>query len=154
MERTWRRGLCALAAACAMAHPASARGQMTPPPAGPSGASPVASSILSSPYGSPAFNPYLNPMIGGGQDPALARDAALIYLLSQQARGGIGSGMLGGPRAGARAATTNRAPAQMPPAAMVPGSGASRYFNSGQGAPNGMNSFYGRRDRAYPNGRR
>jgi hypothetical protein len=113
----------------------------------------MASSMLANPYGNPAFNPYLNPMIGG-QDPAQSRDAALIYLLSQQAQGGIGSGMIGGPRAGSRVATTNRAPSQMPPAAMVPGSGASRYFNSGQGSPNAMNNYYGRRDRSLQGSRR
>lgn len=149
MKRTWRRGLGGLAAGLALAHPALAWGQMTPPPSGP-----ARPSILASPLGNPAYNPYLNPMLGGAQDPGQARDAALIYLLSQQAQGGIGSGMLGGPRSGTRAATTNRAPTQMSPAAMVPGSGASRYFNSGQGAPNGMNSYYGRRDRVYPSGRR
>ena len=152
MEISWNKGLSAFALAVSLIGPTRASGQLTPMPATP--AVPTASSMLANPYANPAFNPYLNPLTGPNQDPAAARDAAFFYLLSRQAQGGIGSGMLGGPRANARVATTNRAPKQMTPAAMVPGMGASQFFNSGQGAANGMNSYYGRRSIATPIRRR
>ena len=126
--------------------------QLTPMPApGTTGPAP-GSAMFANPAMNPALNPYANPMLGT-QDPRLARDAALLFLLHRQAQGGIGSGRLAnGP--GPRAATTNRAPSQMSPTAMVPGSGASRYFNAGQGAANQMNSYYNRHDRVVNSGRR
>ncbi|WP_435017370.1 hypothetical protein TA3x_004976 [Tundrisphaera sp. TA3] len=157
MTKNRHRGWAAVALACGLAAPAVAAGQVTPMPASRTGAAPPAAppAMLSNPMMSPAFNPYLNPMAGPAQDPAMARDAAFLYLLSRQAQGGIGSGLMANnPGAGRRAATTNRAPTQIAPAAMVPGSGASRYFNSGQGAANHMNDFYGRRERIAPPARR
>lgn len=150
MRRHLWTAACLAGLGVAMAgRPAPAQLTPAPPPA-PAAKGPAANALMTN----PATNPYLNPAIGMNQDPAMARDAALLYLLNRQAQGGIGSGGLAAVRQGPRAATTNRAPTRFAPAAMVPGSGASRYFNSGQGAANQMNDYYNRRSRVMNSGRR
>ena len=85
-------------------------------------------SMFANPYMNPYLNPFLTPSAATQQMPP--GDAALFYFAAQSAMGGIGSGRLGGPKAGqAHAAASKPKELAARGSANTPGAGAARYFN-------------------------
>ena len=94
-------------------------------PVGPPATTPGNGALLN-PLMNPYANPYLNP---GLTMSSTSRNDALLYLYSAQQQPG---GLLGGPAfpPGGSAAKKSGA-AEIPRSAMMPGGGASKYFNRG-----------------------
>ncbi|MFO0953561.1 MAG: hypothetical protein U0835_20890 [Isosphaeraceae bacterium] len=119
-----------------------------------------------SPYASPSMNPFLNPYLAQMQNSP--ESAAMYFLATQQARGGIGSGKIGGPSAELpgrrsdprRTSGGTDAGKDYPSrgASNVPGAGAYRFFNRTAARSNGnapeVGLYYNRQTRHFPgNGR-
>jgi hypothetical protein len=114
------------------------------------------------PYMNPYANPFLNPYLMQTQQPMSAGNAALYLFAAQQINGGIGSGRIGGPRAGQNASAQARgaAPARLqvasesPRSANRPGAGASHYFPMPPTQTNPVNAnvnrYYNRQTRHFP----
>jgi hypothetical protein len=117
---------------------------------------------LANPYMNPYANPFLNPYLTQSPQQQMGvGNAAMYFFAAQQMNGGIGSGRLGGPRAGQSTPAISRAGPQSPAqasepsrSANVPGAGASRFFP----IPRPLNPvdphvsrFYNRQNKHFPN---
>src|SRR5262249_45094774 len=98
---------------------------------------------FANPYTSPYMNPFLNPDMMMAQ-PTPGRSNTLLYLWgAQQAPGGLLA-----PMPSARSRPAARA-AEMPNSLMVPGGGASHYFQRGPVTASSARPYYQRQGRYF-----
>lgn len=121
----------------------------------PAGGAPVRSGTVgANPFSGSYANPYLNPLMT--QQAMSPGQAALFFLAAQQAKGGLGSGKLGGPASGLKSPGEEvKSPSEGGPrGSNTPGARASSYFNRSIPSKAGARAYYNRQIRYFPeNGR-